>query len=134
MVNNNMNEYAWRHSVWKYNIDTTGANSICYDPRSKPEAAITNAFNNVSLYDGAFTDEWTCASTVGHEIVHCNQGLAYRALPKSPERDAYKWELDHSDAPLCGALPVTYIYSQSRGSYDFAKTKYIDNGGTLTYP
>lgn len=128
---------AWRYARWKYGISVSGATSIQYSS-SLSSLGNTSVSNDVSLGGGAFENEWTCASVLGHEIVHCNQSYVYWVLyPRRSEMEAYDWELAHNDAPstiLCNYTPITYIYSQSYSTYDDAKAQYSNYGGTLPYP
>ena len=120
------------YAIWKYNISTANMTSIGYDS-TLTTAGLAPPGDNVSIGPDAFTSEWFCASVVGHENVHCDQLWTTRAT-SAGEREAYQWELDHSNAPGYTASPVTYIYTYAKPDYDDAKSNYVSNGGTTTYP
>lgn len=131
-------DYAWNYARWKYGISIVGANSITASSTYSGYGKTEPDPRDVTLGVDAFDDEWTCASTLGHEIVHCNQPEAYFwcMYKNQSEMEAYDWELEHSDAPfvLCGHSPVTYIYSQCISMYNYVKSQYISYGGILPYP
>jgi len=94
---------AWPYAKWKYSISTPDLTSIGYD-ESLPFGTRAQTFTltgSCSLGLGAMSDEGWCASALGHEQVHGNQGYPYCVLhqvrgPNHYEVPAYQWEIDHA--------------------------------------
>ena len=131
-TNNNNRDKAWQYAKWKYDIPISNLNSISYVASQSTGGLTNNYTKNMTLGTGAFSEEWSCASIIGHENVHGAQPFLL-STPKR-EQEACMWELDHSNAPNCKASPLTYIYDYCRYYYEDTKDYYRANAGSVDYP
>ena len=129
---NHNREIAWKYAKWKYDISTSNLKEITYDPGQTTAGNTNHLYQTMTLGTGAFSEEWSCASIIGHENVHGGQPLLLSKPAK--EQEASMWELDHSNAPNCKASPITYIYNYCKYYYDDTKNYYKSHGGTINYP
>lgn len=100
-INSGDKQAAIDEAIKQYNIDTSAAKSIKYDPTVSGEGE-TDKDGNVRIGDAAFKSPAWLASTVGHESVHAQQTKNGHWNDSGQgqnmnEVEAYDYEVKHAE-------------------------------------
>lgn len=100
-INSGDKQAAIDEAIKQYNIDTSAAKSIKYDPTVNGEGE-TDKDGNVRIGDAAFKSPAWLASTVGHEAVHAQQTQNGHWNESGQgqnmnEVEAYDYEVKHAE-------------------------------------